>query len=303
LENGKLSIKFVDSYVGFCSTEDIESITLSIDALVKTQCNKIIESKIEEEEENNMNNVGMVDKKEMVNGGNGYLYQFGLDILSGNLAAGLIQADGINYKRYDKKKGKVINVNRFVIECNKLCKVIPTLIDDVAVGDILVYDANIVFVKSIDKSKNITGVGLKDNCEIKIVPESYLDTDMCVVSKVVNLMNPGKINPMMLMLSFKNEEGVKGAVDKKTMLMMMAMQNQNNDGANNNMLPLLLIDDMKDDKALMLMMMSQQNGGNMNNMLPLLLMDSKSGDDILKTMMAFNMMNQMNQQNNNKKEE
>jgi hypothetical protein len=149
-------------------------------------------------------------------------------------------------------------------------------------------------VKSIDKSKNITGVGLKDNCEIKIVPESYLDTDMCVVSKVVNLMNPGKVNPMMLMLSFKNEEGVKGAVDKKTMLMMMAMQNQNNDGANNNMLPLLLMDDIKDDKALMLMMMSQQNGGSMNNMLPLLLMDGKSGDDMLKTMMVMNMMNQMN---------
>ena len=268
-------------------------------------------------------------------------FNIGLD-MKGNLAISTAESDyNGNYKRYDAKSNKIINVEGFVFEYNDFCKVFSTQVKDLVAGDIICGEKSVIAVKKINENGTITGISFDENTEVTVIPESILDTNLCIIDKIVNLMNPGKIDNMTMMLNIGEERDV---MNKKGMLMMMAMQNQNGEVSNNKMLPLLMMGDMKDNKALMLMMMmSQQNndgkeGGNANNlmlplllmsgedgcntsddkalmlmmmmsqqnndggstnnmMLPLLLMNGKSGDDTLKTVMAVNMMGQMNPQN------
>jgi len=222
-------------------------------------------------------------------------FNVGLDINSNLVISPAPFLSEEKYKRYDAKTNKIINVEGFVFKYNDFCKVLNVQVKDIAVGDIICGEKAVITVKKINKDGIITGISFDDNTEVTIIPESFMGTDICIVEKLVNLMNPGKIDNMMVMLN-TGEENNK--MDKKTMIMMMAMQNQNNGGANNNnMLPLLLMVDMEDDKALMLMMMQQNNGMkmDMNTMLPFMLLDD-NGDkkDILKTMMIMNMMNQQN---------
>lgn len=228
-------------------------------------------------------------------------FNVGLDINSNLVISPAPFLSEEKYKRYDAKTNRIINVEGFVFKYNDFCKVLNVQVKDIAVGDIICGEKAVIAVKKINKNGIITGISFDDNTEVTIIPESFMGTDICIVEKLVNLMNPGKIDNMMIMLN-TGEENNK--MDKKTMIMMMAMQqNQNGNGNMNTMLPILMMDDdIKNDKALMLMMMQQNNGMkmDMNSMLPLMLLDD-NGDkkDMLKTMMIMNMMNQQN----NKKEQ
>lgn len=204
-----------------------------------------------------------------------------------------------SYKRFDAKKGKMVDMLDHVFKLSgHLAYVLPVSIDTIEAGDIvLVSDKEFYFVKSINGAGVIKGINLNDSTMLEIVPESLAGSDISFVAKVINLLNPGKLDPMLMMMVLDNEGDA--TVDSKTAILMMMGMNNSGEGNNNmNMLLPMLLMDKSDggfkDSILPIMMMNQSQGNSldMNAILPLMLLsDDKEGVSNFKDLALMMMMN------------
>lgn len=212
----------------------------------------------------------------------------------------------LSYKKFDQKTGKVVDMLDNVIALKAgLVYSVPVNVSDIEKGDVIINDDDWYAVKSVTKDHIIKGINLKDSTMLDIVPQSIMGSDMGFVTKIINLMNPGKLDPMLIMMVMNNDEEEE-TMDTKTAMLMM-MMNNNGGATNNNMnmlLPMMLLGDDDDKSSTMLMlMMMNQNGGcncggmNMNNMLPMLMLGK---DFDKKDMLMLMMMMQNNNQNQQK---
>jgi hypothetical protein len=148
----------------------------------------------------------------------------------------------------------------------------PATIDQIDIGDVILNNDRVLFVKDVNNDGNIVAIDPQTNDIITHSPRKNV-FGIQFYTRVTSLMNFGQdgggMNPMMLMMmSSGQKDTYRSPSDNKMAEMlplMMMMQGQN--GGNNSM------------QQMLPMMMMSGGSGNMNEMLPFLMMSQSAGGD------------------------
>jgi hypothetical protein len=148
----------------------------------------------------------------------------------------------------------------------------PATIDQIDIGDVILNNDRVLFVKDVNNDGNIVAIDPVTNDIITHSPRKNV-FGIQFYTRVTSLMNFGQdgggMNPMMLMMmSSGQKDTYRSPSDNKMAEMlplMMMMQGQN--GGNNSM------------QQMLPMMMMSGGSGNMNEMLPFLMMNQSVGGD------------------------
>ena len=153
---------------------------------------------------------------------------------------------------YDAEKNEVIDAKIFHVDADGLFYKIPTPIDKIKIGDIIIHQGKPMFVQALNNTNTITAVNYNDASLVTILPiKSPFGFNF--ITKVISLVDFNKLTA-------------------------------NKDKPFGNILPFLLLKDKKIDPMVLMMMNNQDM--NMDPMMMMCLMDKK--DDMLPLLMMMN---------------
>lgn len=160
---------------------------------------------------------------------------------------------------YDKENNEIVNVDLISFGDGNYVYMIPVALKDVAIGDAIVHNGHIVFVKSI-KSDYIQAIDVTAGEIKRILPtKSIFGFDF--ITKVVSLVNISEISA--------SEDNPFG-----NLLPFLLLENNKK----NNILPLILMmskNQMNTLDPMMMMLLCENKNINENNLLPLIWMMSQ----------------------------
>lgn len=160
---------------------------------------------------------------------------------------------------YDKEKNEIVNVDLISFGNGNYVYMIPVSLKEIAIGDAVVHNGHVMFVKSI-KQDYIQAIDVTAGEIKRILPtKSIFGFDF--ITKIVSLINMSEMSA--------SEDNPFG-----NFLPFLFLENNKE----NNMLPLMLMmskNQMSTLDPIMMMLLCENKNTNENNLLPLIWMMSQ----------------------------
>lgn len=181
-----------------------------------------------------------------------------------NMKIAIKSANG-DYKTVDK--GVLTNISDFAFDTGIF--IMPKLISNVSVGDIIAKDNEYVYITAVNlKDKQYTGINYSTGQIATYTMQSHILLGQEYVRILTSMFDGMSNNNMLplLLISGDNSFGNMFEDNKMSSLLMLNMFNNQNGTQNNNLLPLLLLskDTGKDSNMMEMFMMMQMFNGNFN---------------------------------------
>lgn len=181
-----------------------------------------------------------------------------------NMKIAIKSANG-DYKTVDK--GVLTNISDFAFDTGIF--IMPKLISNVSVGDIIAKDNEYVYITAVNlKDKQYTGINYSTGQIATYTMQSHILLGQEYVRILTSMFDGMSNNNMLplLLISGDNSFGDMFEDNKMSSLLMLNMFNNQNGTQNNNLLPLLLLskDTGKDSNMMEMFMMMQMFNGNFN---------------------------------------
>lgn len=181
-----------------------------------------------------------------------------------NMKIAIKSANG-DYKTVDK--GVLTNISDFAFDTGIF--IMPKLISNVSVGDIIAKDNEYVYITAVNlKDKQYTGINYLTGQIATYTMQSHILLGQEYVRILTSMFDGMSNNNMLplLLISGDNSFGNMFEDNKMSSLLMLNMFNNQNGTQNNNLLPLLLLskDTGKDSNMMEMFMMMQMFNGNFN---------------------------------------
>lgn len=181
-----------------------------------------------------------------------------------NMKIAIKSANG-DYKTVDK--GVLTNISDFAFDTGIF--IMPKLISNVSVGDIIAKDNEYVYITAVNlKDKQYTGINYSTGQIATYTMQSHILLGQEYVRILTSMFDGMSNNNMLplLLISGDNSFGNMFEDNKMSSLLMLNMFNNQNGTQNNNLLPLLLLgkDTGKDNNMMEMFMMMQMFNGNFN---------------------------------------
>ena len=181
-----------------------------------------------------------------------------------NMKIAIKSANG-DYKTVDK--GVLTNISDFAFDTGIF--IMPKLISNVSVGDIIAKDNEYVYITAVNlKDKQYTGINYSTGQIATYTMQSHILLGQEYVRILTSMFDGMSNNNMLplLLISGDNSFGNMFEDNKMSSLLMLNMFNNQNGTQNNNLLPLLLLskDIGKDGNMMEMFMMMQMFNGNSN---------------------------------------
>ncbi len=181
-----------------------------------------------------------------------------------NMKIAIKSANG-DYKTVDK--GVLTNISDFAFDTGIF--IMPKLISNVSVGDIIAKDNEYVYITAVNlKDKQYTGINYSTGQIATYTMQSHILLGQEYVRILTSMFDGMSNNNMLplLLISGDNSFGNMFEDNKMSSLLMLNMFNNQNGTQSNNLLPLLLLskDTGKDSNMMEMFMMMQMFNGNFN---------------------------------------
>lgn len=182
-----------------------------------------------------------------------------------NMKIAIKSANG-DYKTVDK--GVLTNISDFAFDTGIF--IMPKLISDVSVADIIAKDNEYVYITAVNlKDKQYTGINYSTGQIATYTMQSHILLGQEYVRILTSMFDGMSNNSMLplLLISGDNSFGNMFEDNKMSSLLMLNMLNNQNKNKtqNNNLLPLLLLSkDTKNSNTIEMLMMMQMFNGNFN---------------------------------------